>query len=61
MTTTPVEETNLPRYCIFRGRKVRIVGYLPAEKGHHDGIFQILDTDDTYRTIYREQIERFIK
>jgi len=51
----PVDETNLPRYCIFRKRKVRIIAYEGANW------FRIVDTDDTVRTIHRTQIDSFVK
>lgn len=44
-----IDETNIPRYAIFRGRKVRVEGYL-------EGKFWIIDTDDTQRSVYRQQL-----
>ena len=45
-----IDETNIPRYAMFRGRKVRVVEYLGDNK------FQIVDTDDSTRSVYRGQI-----
>ena len=45
-----IDETNIPRYAMFRGRKVRVVEYLGDDK------FQIIDTDDSTRSVYRGQI-----
>lgn len=47
-----IDETNLPRYAMFRGRKVRILGY---EAGAFNP-FRILDTDDTQRSVARQQL-----
>lgn len=58
---TPVEETKLPRYCIFRGKKVRIIGYLPKTEYCAEACFRIVDGSDTIRFIRRSQIERFVK
>lgn len=44
---------NIPRYAIFRDRKVRIVDY-------EAGRFRIIDTDDSSRTVVRSQLT-FIK
>lgn len=44
---------NIPRYAIFRDRKVRVVDY-------EDGRFRIIDTDDSTRTVSRSQL-KFIK
>ena len=49
-----IDETNIPRYAMFRGRKVRVVEYLGNDK------FQIVDTDDSTRSVYRGQIT-FVK
>lgn len=54
-----VEETELPRYVRFRGKRVRVIGYdrktenLPAR-------FHVIDTSDNRRTVYRSQIT-FVK
>ena len=58
---TPVEETKLPRYCIFRGKKVRIIGYLPKTEYRAEARFQIVDGSDTVRFIWRSQVDRFVK
>lgn len=55
----PVEETNLPRYVIFRGKKVRVLGYTKGE-GSVPSLFRILDTDDTQRSVRRSDLT-FIK
>ena len=49
-----IDETNIPRYAMFRGREVRVVEYLGDDK------FQIVDTDDSTRSVYRGQIT-FVK
>lgn len=49
----PVEETNLPRYCIFRGKKARVLAYLGRDR------FEILGPGDYRYTVNRQQI-RFI-
>ena len=49
-----IDETNIPRYAMFRGRKVRVAEYLGDNK------FRIIDTDDTERSVYRGQIT-FVK
>jgi hypothetical protein len=41
---------NYPRYAIFRGRKIRILHY------EGDNRFRILDTDDTSRTLHRNDM-----
>ena len=61
LDATPVEETNLPRYLIFRGRRVRVIGYLPKTEYRAEARFQIVDGSDTIRFIWRSQVERFIK
>lgn len=61
MDVTPVEDTKLPRYAIFRGKRVRIIGYLPVTEYRKEGRFQIVDTDDSIRFINRAQIDRFVK
>jgi hypothetical protein len=47
-----IDETPIPRYAMFRGRKVRIIEY------NAGGInpFRILDTDDTQRSVARQQL-----
>lgn len=40
---------NIPRYALFRGRKVRIAYY-------DDGKFGIIDTDDSQREVTRQQL-----
>lgn len=44
---------NIPRYAIFRGYRVRIIGY-------EDGRFTVIDKDDGQRWVYRSQL-RLIK
>ena len=56
-----VTETNIPRYAIFRGRKVRITQYWPKDENLTEAKFMIVDTDDTVRFIWRSQIDRFVK
>lgn len=43
---------NVPRYAIFRGRKVRIAWYEQGEKKP----FHIVDTDDSQRAVRREDL-----
>jgi hypothetical protein len=40
----------MPRYALFRGRKVRVISY------EENSTFRILDTDDTYRTLPRSMM-----
>jgi len=40
----------MPRSAIFRNRKVRVISY------ESDNKFLILDTDDTYRTVHRDNM-----
>lgn len=54
--STPIDETNIPRYAIFRGKKVRILEYMAQASRP----FKILDTDDSQRWVTRQQI-RFVK
>jgi hypothetical protein len=54
-----VEETLLPRFVMFRGRKVRITRYYHKTETQ-PARFVIVDTDDRQRTVYRQQIT-FIK
>jgi len=51
----PVEETNLPRYVRYRGRRVRVVGYLPKTE-QRSARFHIIDHRDASRTVRREDI-----
>jgi hypothetical protein len=44
-----IDETNIPRYALYRGKKVRILGY-------EEGRFRILERDDTQRSVTRDQI-----
>lgn len=55
MNETPIDfdATNIPRFAIFRKRKVRITEYI-------DGRFWIIDTDDSSRSVARSQLT-FIK
>lgn len=46
-----IDETNIPRYALFRGRRVNVVGYDSDTQK-----FTIVDTDDSQRTVYRGQI-----
>jgi ribosomal protein S28E/S33 len=55
----PVEETNLPRYVIFRGKKVRVLGYTKGS-GSVPSLLRILEADDTQRSVRRSDIT-FIK
>ena len=43
---------NIPRYAIFRNRKVRIAWYEEGELRP----FHIIDTDDTQRAVSRDQL-----
>lgn len=56
---TPVEETNLPRVVLYRGSKVRVLGYIPAS-GDMAAKFVILDRSDSVVRVVRSQIT-FIK
>lgn len=55
MTESPADEAlgKLPRYAIFRGRKVRVSHY-------EDGKIYIIDRDDTTRSVPRKMLT-FIK
>ena len=44
-----LDESKLPRYAIFRKKKVRIIGY-------EDGKFLILDSNDDERKVDRSQL-----
>lgn len=55
MDTTPVEETNLPRYVIYRGRKARVTEYMPATQAR-GARFIIIDHEDQERSVARESI-----
>lgn len=55
MDETPVDETNLPRYVIFRGKRARVTGYLPATETRTPR-FLIIDADDLERSVSRMQI-----
>lgn len=46
---------DVPRYAIYRDRKVRILAYHPA-----NGYFEILDIHDQTRMVNRDQL-RFLK
>uniref|UniRef100_A0AAU6R5I3 Uncharacterized protein n=1 Tax=Micrococcus phage Kurnik TaxID=3092208 RepID=A0AAU6R5I3_9CAUD len=50
MNTIPVEETNLPRVVRYRGRRVRVLEYLPKNR------FVILDSTDSRRIVGRADI-----
>lgn len=54
-----VEETKLPRYVRFRGKKARIVGY-DSKTEERPARFHIIDSQDARRTVYRSQVT-FIK
>lgn len=56
---TPVEETNLPRYVKYNGRKVRVLGYQPKTE-HRAARFIILNRHDQQVAVRREHIT-FIK
>lgn len=43
---------NIPRYALFRGRKVRIAWYESGEKRP----FHIVDRDDSQRAVSRDQL-----
>jgi hypothetical protein len=47
-----LDETNIPRYAMFRGRRVRIIDYDPGGLNP----FRILDTDDTQRSVARTEL-----
>lgn len=47
-----IEESNLPRYIRFRGRKVRLIDYRPKTE-KIGARFVIIDTDDTRRSVAR--------
>lgn len=52
----PIDETNIPRYAMYRGKKVRIVGY------NSDSVrqFDIIDSSDHNRSVARSELT-FIK
>lgn len=50
MDSTPVEETNIPRQAIYRGRKVRVLEYLGRNR------FVILDPSDNRRHVWRVEL-----
>lgn len=52
----PVEETKLPRYVIFRGRPVRVVGYSPKTEAR-PALFHVIDRSDAHRSLSRSQIQ----
>lgn len=54
-----VEETNLPRYVVFRGKKARVIGY-SAKTETRTARFEIIDSRDQRRSVSRHQIT-FIK
>jgi hypothetical protein len=51
---TPVEETSIPREAIFRGRRVRVIGYIPASEGVPWDRFIVIDRGDLTRTLSRK-------
>ncbi len=51
----PLEETRLPAYVLFRGKKARVLGYNQDTKK-----IIILDSDDQERHVTRDRIT-FIK
>lgn len=55
----PVEETNLPRYTRFRGKRVRVVAYSPKTE-RRSARFHIIDHRDAYRSVSREDLT-FVK
>lgn len=56
---TPVEETNLPRYVLFRGKRVRLISYSPKTV-NRPAYFVVIDIDDQKRNVFPSQIT-FIK
>ncbi len=50
--TEAIDETNIPRYALFRGKMVRILSY---ESGSNRP-FEILEGDDTRRHVARSQL-----
>lgn len=50
-----VEETTLPRYALFRGKRVRIVSYVPAT-ATIGARFGIIEPDDSQRHVRRDQL-----
>lgn len=51
-----IDETNIPRYAMFRGRKVRIAHYTEGSLTP----FLIIDTDDSKRSVRRSDL-KFLK
>lgn len=46
---TSFDESNIPRYVLFRGKKARVTGY-------EDGKFHIIDNNDLKRFVSRAQL-----
>jgi len=44
-----IEGTKIPRYALYRRRKVRVAGY-------DEGRFLIIDTDDSQTWVKRDQL-----
>lgn len=55
--TQAIDETNIPRYALFRGKRVRVIEYKPEGSTKP---FKILDHNDEYRFVTREQLT-FVK
>lgn len=51
---THEEDPNLPRWCIYNKRKLRVLAYLGKDK------FEILDQYDMKKTLHRKHL-RFVK
>jgi hypothetical protein len=47
---------NIPRYAMFQGKRVRIVGYEKVAYTDNDRRFHILLGDDTTRTVRRTDL-----
>lgn len=47
-----IDETNIPRYAIFRGKRVRVLNYEPKASRQ----FEILEHDDSRRWVTRTQL-----
>jgi hypothetical protein len=54
--STSIDETKIPRYAMFRGKRVRILQYVSQASRP----FEILEADDSRRWVSRQQLT-FIK